>query len=157
MPRVKLRASSKAPSPPASGSRNVHNQATNFSVLKRDPHALVLHVFKDLNYYLFSNLSSIRYQVSLNLKQREMALIPASVGSVLGKALLKYYQMYRYLSKENTLVPTSFGVSFSLTCSVLCHNILYIQESHGASPCCKSENRWTEVNVLLKQSMMATR
>jgi len=36
MPRAKLRASSKAPSPPASGSRNVHNQATNFSVLKKD-------------------------------------------------------------------------------------------------------------------------
>jgi hypothetical protein len=51
MPRAKLRASSKAPSPPASGSRNVHNQATNFSVLKRDLHALVLHVFKDLNCY----------------------------------------------------------------------------------------------------------
>ncbi|MCK4789701.1 MAG: hypothetical protein KAV87_38530, partial [Desulfobacteraceae bacterium] len=42
---------SKAPYPPASGSRNVHNQATNFSVLKRDLHALVLHVFKDLNCY----------------------------------------------------------------------------------------------------------
>ena len=39
----------------ASGSRNVHNQATNFSVLKRDPHALALHDFKDLNCYDFTN------------------------------------------------------------------------------------------------------
>ena len=38
-------------------------QATNFSVLKRDPHALVLHVFKDLNCYEIMNLSYYPYSI----------------------------------------------------------------------------------------------
>jgi len=73
MPCAKLRASSKAPSPPASGSRNVHNQAINFSVLKRDPHALVLHVFKDLNCYPFFRLleNCLSMSIKLGLYQEQ--------------------------------------------------------------------------------------
>jgi hypothetical protein len=74
-PRAKLRASSKAPSPPASGSRNVHNQATNFSVLKRDPHAFVLHVFKDLNCYFYLKMRSPHTPCAAKLGRQRASII----------------------------------------------------------------------------------